>query len=289
MISPQIRAPWALAPPKSKANLPDHFSFSSMTTAQQCLLKWKYHYIDSAAPEFLSSSLLFGIAIHSAVQSAHQTRLNGRQPGIQTVMDAYEKSWKETAGNQDIRFGKNEDAAKLRDMAKSLFGQFMEQVEPGLDRILAIEEQVSLKIPGMSVPVVGRLDLLTETEDHLIVVDHKTARNSFTDKVPVAAAQLALYAKAMKPVARQLRKPQKGRFVVFRKLKAPKIEVVDVPIRDTERSGAVAMVRSWWRLIEVASKASAFPKNPGPFCKACEYRIRCATEDVSCPTVVSLP
>lgn len=284
MISPQTRAPWALAPPKPMTNLPDHFSFSSMSTAQQCLRKWRFHYIDKAHPEFLSSSLLFGIAVHTAVQSAHQTRLNGRQPGMQTVMEAYEESWKETASDQDIRFGKNEDAAKMRDMARSLFGQFLEQVEPGLDRILAIEEQLSLTIPGMWVPVVGRLDLLTETDDCLIVVDTKTARNSFTDKVPVATGQLALYAEAMSPMASELDKPFKGRFVVFRKLKSPKIEVVDVPVRATEKAHAVAMVKSWWQLITAAEKANAFPQNPGPFCKGCQYKDRCARESVPCPT-----
>lgn len=286
-VKPRATRPVAETPPST--GLPPHFSFSSMSAAQQCLRKWRYHYLDKVQREFISSSLLFGIAIHTGVQEAHQTRLNGHTPNFRSVMSAFERSWQESVGDQEIRFAKDEDKPKLCDMAKCLFKQFLELVEPGLDQILAIEEQLSLRIPGMSVPVVGRLDLLVEHEEYLVVVDTKSARNSFNDKVPVATGQLALYSQALTSLACDLDKPFKGRFVVFRKLKAPKIEVVDVPLRVSDKVNVIAMVKAWWQLIEAAHKAKTFPPNPGPFCRNCEYQTRCAAEDVSCPTAATRP
>ena len=83
-LSPFIPLPRVTPSDASKAHtpgeLPTHFSYSAMSTFQDCPRKWAYLYLHDAPREFVGASLLMGGSLHVAVECLHHDRLAGRAP-----------------------------------------------------------------------------------------------------------------------------------------------------------------------------------------------------------------
>ena len=259
--------------------LPDHFSHSSMSAFQDCPRKWRYWYLSKCPKEFVSSSLLLGKAVHAALEEIHLVHLGGKAQPLEAGFLAFERSWEEEAGAQEVRFNGGEDRAQAHGLARRMIRLYVEEHLPRLGRILAIEEEVRVEIAGMAVPAVGRIDTLVEEDGALGVVDAKTSRSALAgDKLVQASAQLALYASALAPLAGRLGRPVRGRFQVFRKLRAPRIETipVDLPAADLARSRRT--LQETWNLIAAAHAAGSFPRRASWVCRQCPFQKRCEDE-----------
>lgn len=259
--------------------LPEHFSFSSLSLFQQCPRKWAYTYLMDAEKEFVPAALAFGSALHRGVEALHWAVLSGSPARFEDAWAAYEASWTDECAVTAVLFGADEDRAFYDRMARVLLENYCEQHLPGLGRILAIEESVRVELPAIGVPVVGRLDLLVEGAQELLLVDFKTSQKAFdAAKLRQGALQLAVYAQALGELAESLEKPLRGRFVVLRKLLKPRIEVVDLPLDDAQVERMAPLAGEIWRLIRAAHSARAFPPLPGWSCKGCPFQARCQRE-----------
>jgi len=260
----------------SESVLPDHFSFSAASTFQDCPKKWWYTYIKRLPREFNTSSLLFGASLHAALETIHFELYRDRHPKLETAIETYETNWRVEAKNNEVRFNKDETYDSLFNSARALVSDYFNQDFARLGSVLGVEQEIRLQLKGMTVPVVGRIDVLFEKADFIRVTDAKTTKAAFNeDKVHVSAAQLALYASSIEALSRQKQKPLAGRFVVFRKLKTPRIEVVDVPLTVADQNRALRMLKDTWSLIEVALSADAFPARRSWVCKQCPFLKRC--------------
>lgn len=275
-----IRSTLAAPPCPSPAGLlPEHFSFSSMSVFQQCPRKWAYTYQWSAPREFSPAALVFGAGLHHALETLHLARLDGSTPSLEAAWSSYEQTWAEEGAVQPIRFGPEEDRTFYDRMARPLLAQYFEAHLMAWPRLLAIEESVRIALPNLDVPMVGRLDLLVEEAQELVLVDFKTSQKPFDgEKLRQGALQLAVYAQGLGEVAAVLEKPLKGRFVVLRKLLKPRIEVAEIALDESCLNHMALMVGETWRLIRAAHAASAFPPNPGWGCKGCPFQERCQME-----------
>lgn len=286
--SPPISPPPDLAPAPQGARtsdtpclrpLPEHFSFSSLSLFQQCPRKWAYSYLMDAEKEFVPAALAFGSALHRGVEALHWAVLSGNPARFEDAWAAYEASWAEEGAVTAVRFTADEDRAFYDRMARVLLENYCEQHLPRLGRILAIEESVRVELPAIGLPLVGRLDLLVEEAQELVLVDFKTSQKGFDEaKLRQGALQLAVYAQALGELAESLEKPLRGRFVVLRKLLKPRIEVVDVPLDDAQVERLAPLAGETWRLIRAAHSARAFPPLPGWSCKGCPFQARCQLE-----------
>lgn len=256
-------------------DLPDHFSFSSMQQFHGCPRKWFYSYLLKAPRERQPSTLLFGAALHEALAYLHLSVKQGHAPDLATLDGAFRSQWSRMAVETEICYGKTETREELFRIARELLRLALE-ASPEKVRILAIERPVKLKLPGLTVDVVGRVDLIVEEEGVIWVVDLKTSRNTLSaDQIAQGGAQLALYTAALQAEGVQELIPSRARLQVLRKIKKPKLEAVEVDIGAASLERAKRMLGDTWRLIESAASSGAFPTKPGWGCSSCPFRDRC--------------
>ena len=95
----------------------DYVSWSAISTFRQCPLKYKFRYIDGLPEESVSSALVFGTGMHSAIEQHFQAVLSGEeQPDLERLMFAYRSAWL-PHDPAEIQFGSTETRASLDALA----------------------------------------------------------------------------------------------------------------------------------------------------------------------------
>jgi hypothetical protein len=197
------------APPPPKAF--DHISYSAVSTFQTCPLRFFFRYILGLPVKTIASSLVFGSAMHKAVQYHFEQLLIGK-PGcdVDTLLSVYHEYWEECEG-QNVHFGVGEDRNTLGQMADRLLRIFIQSdfARPK-GAIIGVEEQLRGQIIPGCPELLARVDLIVDAGDAVHISDFKTARCAWNDyKVEDVAPQLLLYGELVQPIAddRWPRKP----------------------------------------------------------------------------------
>jgi putative RecB family exonuclease len=259
-------------PPRPPPKRFDHLSFSSVNTFQSCPLRWYFKYVLGLPVTTISSSLVFGSALHASVQYHFEQLLVGRQStDLEALVSVYQDAW-ESYIDKKILFPKGEDCQTLANLAVRLLQAFLKSdfAHPkGV--ILGVEEELrGVVMPGCP-ELVARVDLLIDTGAELAVSDFKTSRNTWSEgKVDDGAPQLLLYSELVKPIAEG--RPVKLSFAVLTKAKFPTLTVHDVPLEVQQVERTKRIVERVWQAIQ----AGHFYPNPSPMnCSTCSYRGPC--------------
>ncbi|MCX7406595.1 MAG: PD-(D/E)XK nuclease family protein [Planctomycetales bacterium] len=97
-----------------------YLSWSAISTYLRCPLKYEFHYLDQFPEEFVSSNLIFGSAIHSALEAYFNEHLaSGRVLGVERLLEVYHEEWSQ-ADLAAVQFGKSEDLASLGSLAERM-------------------------------------------------------------------------------------------------------------------------------------------------------------------------
>jgi ATP-dependent helicase/DNAse subunit B len=73
----------------------DYISHSAITTYQQCPLRYRFKYVDGLPETVVSSALIFGGAIHSALEFHFTELLHGNEPpSLDQLLDAFQEAWR---------------------------------------------------------------------------------------------------------------------------------------------------------------------------------------------------
>jgi CRISPR/Cas system-associated exonuclease Cas4 (RecB family) len=133
--------------------------------------------------------------VHTALEHHFRELLAGNPPpSVDELLDQYRVGWNER-DDQYIRFGKDEDAVKLAEVARRMLAAFHDHALARPDgQILAVEETLQGELlPGLP-PLLGRVDLIVETPNELVISDWKSSRSRWSlEQVDDAAEQLLLY------------------------------------------------------------------------------------------------
>ena len=256
----------------------DYLSHSQVTTFQMCPLRWWFHYVAQLPREHLSAGLVFGQAIHAAIEAHHQFLLTGdaEMSTLENLLRAYDEAWAlNTSG--PIAYGKDEDAASLRDKAAGMLSAFLDdKVSRPAGEIIAIEEQMRSTI-GTGIPdLLARLDLLFVSDNAVVIRDFKTSRCLWDDqKVAEATGQLLLYAALARPITEALTDdgiPIRLEFVVLTKTKVPRIQTLTVRMDVDALARTKAVIRQVWQAM---ARGHVYP-NPSPMhCASCPFTQAC--------------
>jgi putative RecB family exonuclease len=252
----------------------DYISHSAIATYQQCPLRYRFKYIDGLPETVVSSALIFGGAIHSALEFHFTERLCGNEPpSLDQLLDVFQEAWRgRTVEHQDIRFGKGEDHNSLSALADRMLTAFRESpAVTSEDTVIGIEEELRGElIPGVP-DLLARIDLLTTTSDALVITDFKTARSRWSQgQAENSSSQLLLYSE----LARRLMPDREVRlrFLVLTKTKKPTVESFDVDVSQHRVHRITKAVEHTWRAIE----AGHFYPAPSPMnCPTCPFRSEC--------------
>ena len=250
----------------------DYVSWSAISTFRQCPLKYKFRYVDGLPEESVSSALIFGSGIHSAIEQHFQAILSGEeQPDVERLMFAYRSAWLPHEPDA-ISFGSTETRASLDALASKMLTAFLNSPAASVQgRVLGVEEEIrGMLVEGVP-DLFGRVDLLTEDSDSLVVTDIKTSRGKWSqEQVEDSGEQLLLYSHLASEISPE--KKIATRFLVLTKTKEP---VIEEHVREVEPAAVkrtLAGVERVWRAIE----AGVFYPAPSVVsCSSCGYRAAC--------------
>jgi putative RecB family exonuclease len=250
----------------------DYISWSAISTFRTCPLKYRFRYVDGLPEESVSSALVFGTGIHSAVEQHYQAILSGDpKPDLDALLFAYRSAWLPHDPDA-IQFGSSETRASLDGLAARMLTAFLNSPAASVQgRVLGVEEEIrGMLVQGVP-DLYGRVDLLTEDSNSLVVTDIKTSRGKWSaEQVEDSGEQLLLYSHLASEIAPG--KKIATRFLVLTKTKEP---VVEEHVREVEPAAvkrALAGVERVWRAIE----SGVFYPSPSTMnCFSCGYRAAC--------------
>lgn len=269
--------PVSVSLPQVAANsLPDHLSWSQVSTMRSCPQKFFYSYIARPPKDFIASSMKFGSAIHTGLEHFFRSRMEGAKVDHQAMLEAYQNAWRqEDEPGVPIRFNKNEDEATLQSTAEGMFKAFLQgpMAEiPG--EIIGIEESFRSPLSDDLPDVVARVDLIYAHGGSIHLVDFKTSRSRWNPaKVAEAADQLRLYEILSSDISGDT--PVELHFGVLTKAKKPVFELCDVPPPESHVTN-VLHICDTFRQLYSAMKAGNFYPAPSPQnCATCPFKSRC--------------
>ena len=250
----------------------DYISWSALSTFRACPLKYKFCYIDGLPEESVSSALVFGSGIHSAVEQHYQAILSGdEQPDLDALLFAYRSAWL-PHDPDSIQFGSTETRTSLDALAARMLTAFLNSPTASVQgRVLGVEEEIrGMLVEGVP-DLYGRVDLLTEDADRVVVTDIKTSREKWSaEQVEHSGEQLLLYSHLASEISPG--KKITTRFLVLTKAKEP---IVEEHVRDVEPAAVkrtLAGVERVWRAIE---SGVFYPAPSTMNCASCGYRAAC--------------
>jgi putative RecB family exonuclease len=250
----------------------DYISWSALSTFRTCPLKYKFRYIDGLPEESVSSALVFGTGIHTAVEQHFQAVLSGDpKPDLDALLFAYRSAWLPHDPDA-IQFGSTETRASLDSLAGKMLAAFLKSPAASVQgRVLGVEEEIRGMLVERVPDLYGRLDLLTEGSDSLVITDIKTSRGKWSqEQVEDSGEQLLLYSHLASEIS-----PGKKivtRFLVLTKTKEP---VVEEHVRKVEPAAVkrtLAGAERVWRAIE---SGVFYPAPSAMNCSGCGYRAAC--------------
>ena len=250
----------------------DYISWSAISTFRSCPLKYWFRYVAGLPEESVSSALVFGTGIHAAIEDFYRAELAGEaKPDVEQVMFAYRSAWL-PHDPEKISFGSSETRASLDLLATKMLTAFLKSPAASVQgRVLGVEEEIrGMLLEGVP-DLYGRIDLVTEDNDRLVLTDFKTSRGKWSpEQAEDASEQLVLYSK----LAGELAPGKKivTRFLVLTKTKEPVIEehVREVSTAAVKRT--LAGVERVWRAIE---SGVFYPAPSTVGCASCGYRAVC--------------
>lgn len=254
-----------------------YISHSQLAAFRGCPRKFAFIYIENAPREFLASSLLFGSAAHAAFEFHFRCRLEGVSISAGDLLHVFMERWKEETSREDglpVRFNRGEDMGTITALAERMITVFLESpLSRPSGQIVGIEESFRVVIDDDLPDILARVDLVTQTDDALHVVDLKTSRSRWSEERAVEGAdQLHLYGRTVGHMAQGVGLPVKLHFGVITKARIPTVQVLDLPTDEARLAGVREGVLAVWR----AAKAGNYFANPSPQnCATCPFRGRC--------------
>jgi hypothetical protein len=173
------------------AELREHLSASSLGTFLRCPEQFRRVYLlgQRARP---GAALVWGSADHYAHEQNFAQKILSHtdiaKPEVELAFaEGFDRSIDEQGGEGEVDWGDDKPSA-LKDKGVKLVGVYHEQVSPRVQPT-AVEKAVKLELEGVPVPVIGRVDIATETT----LIEGKTAASKKREPEPQWRLQGALY------------------------------------------------------------------------------------------------
>jgi len=251
----------------------DYIAWSAISTFRSCPLKYFFRYVACLPEESVSAALVFGTGIHAAIEHHYQALLAGEaQPDLDKLLFVYRAAWLGHAPDT-IQFGSSETRASLDTLAAKMLTAFLKSPAANVQgRVLGVEEEIRGTLLEGVPDLYGRIDLVTEDADRLVLTDFKTSRGKWSpEQAEDAAAQLVLYSK----LAGELAPGKKlvTRFLVLTKTKEPVVEEHRGEVRPDRVARTLTSIERVWRAIE---SENFYPAPSVVGCGSCGYRKACA-------------
>lgn len=216
----------------------EHLSYSSISTFLACGESWRFKYVDKL-PTYSTPALVFGSAIHGAIE--------GHVQGKGGLLDLWPGSWEKALSGQTVAWGIDTPEQHynegIRILSNGDIQRGLAQLKPLAEN--GIERKVELRVPGVPVPVIGYIDIITEDG---IPGDFKTSSKSWSDARAAGELQPLFYLAALNQAG--VKVPSwKFRHYTIIKTKTPKFETFEVSHSPKELFYLFRVIQSIWTAI----------------------------------------
>lgn len=250
----------------------DYLSFSQINTYRSCPLRYYFRYIEQLPEETVSAALVFGSAIHAALEYWFREQLAGNpEPDLDLLLAAYQEEWRQRDLTH-IEFGRKDDLDSLGQLAERVLRTFCDSdLARPEGTVLGVEEELRDNMIDGCPDLLARLDLIVETDDAVIVTDFKTSRSRWSQsQAEQSGEQLLLYSELVKDLVPG--KPLKLEFIVATKTKTPAVERYTVP----HSAESVRRVRKTVEQVWSGIRSGLFYPSPSPMnCGGCPFQAPC--------------
>lgn len=171
------------------ARLPDHLSASQLTMFERCSEQFRRAYIHGERQK-PGGALVWGSADHFAHETNFRQKIASHEDiPTKDVQDAFAEGFDQAVkkANDDVDWGAD-NPGDLKDRGALLVRVYHETVSPSIQPV-TVEARFKANIPGVPVPLVGYIDLETETT----LIERKTTGKATKTVKPQWRLQGLLY------------------------------------------------------------------------------------------------
>ncbi len=251
-------------------------SYSSVSSYLTCGRNWKFRYIDRI-PIPTAARLVFGGALHDTIEAHCRLRVEGRKS--QSLAGIWETEWARRLEQESDNIDWGEDTAEdlyatgLRVLQTPEVVETIEATSPLVSPYghLYVEEWVSMKVAGVPVPVVGRIDIIT---DDGVPGDFKSTSWPWSAEQAMAQLQPLFYLASLRQQGFPHNEEMRFRHYVFTTTEEPTAQVIETQRDPGELPFLFEVIQEVWEGI----CAGVFVPNPDAWkCSPtyCEYWARC--------------
>lgn len=250
-----------------------HLSASSVNSYIDCGLAYKFAKIDRLPPEFIPDTMAFGTSIHHTLENYYMEKKSGIILTLKEIHSCFEALWEiEAANNRDIVYSKGKTYASYIIEGKDLLSAWYDKLPKDGFSVIGTEVGFAFTIAGISIPIVGFIDLLEEDEaGTIIVTDFKTSAKAYATDDIDNNMQMLVYHLAMKSNG------YADREILLKldcliKTKTPKFESYYTTRTEEDEKRLIRKIQCVWDGI---SKGVFLPNDTGWKCKGCLYKTAC--------------
>jgi len=243
--------------------VPTHLSASSISTYEQCPLRFRFSRIDRI-PEPTTEAMILGTFVHEILEDLYKLDPENRvvPEARRIARELWENKFIEETANVKIK-----SVNDFRWNAWWCVENVFSMEDPTTVKIRGIEDKFSALIDD--VPLVGFIDRWTEEEDGSITVtDYKSGKVSKPQYEGDKVFQIVLYAEMLERLNNIKVDNAEIMYVKFKERKkyAPTPERRDMVLK---------IIRQTWDGVTKGCESGVFQTKTGPLCNWCAYKKIC--------------
>ncbi|UCE67579.1 MAG: PD-(D/E)XK nuclease family protein, partial [Candidatus Zixiibacteriota bacterium] len=145
----------------------ESLSYTDINSFDTCPLQFYFGKI-LRAPSPPTSAMMFGSAIHNALEEAGKSMMAGEKITVEKLVSTFEERWRK------IRLGDPDRKERLRQRAPILFGNFL-SAQSQLDGTpKEVEKKFGYEAAGIK--ITGKIDRIDTTSNGYEIIDYKTGK-----------------------------------------------------------------------------------------------------------------
>ena len=250
----------------------DYVSPTRLNLWLRCPFAFRLRYIDGIIPP-PPPRLFLGKMVHFALELLYRHRQLGIELDLDAIASRLQDAWAEAREEDNVCFDSVAEENALKRQAVVLIGAYLRQVRDDDESAVAVEAHLEAPLvdpdtgEDFGIPLVGVVDLISDTPDGPLVVDFKTTARGGRPLDVVHEVQLTSYAYLFRHESQQREAALEIRSLV--KTKTPRVEFHRHRRRtDAHFRRLFAVVRAYLDDLD----SGRFIIRPGLACNMCEFR-----------------
>jgi len=240
------------------------YSYSSISTFENCPLKFKLAYIDRIKPLRKNIESFMGSRVHEALEKLYRDKMYAKLNTLEELLKFYNERWeKEMHGN--IFVVKGYEIDNYRKMGEMYIRDYYNTYKPFDEgKTIALEKRIFFPL-NEKYWINGIIDRITEVDGVYEVHDYKTGLY-YPSLNELDETQLAIYAIALQYLYGVEEIELVWHFLAFNK---------EIRVKKKSYDYIKEEIISKIEKIEEARKNNVFPPKESALCDYCEYQPLC--------------